>query len=87
MKTLTTTKWYLRLNGCTAYMPATQLKNGPQIFSDGMRIQILRWPTTVTAKPKTKYLTAKPKTSQQKQKPHGKTKIPHGKTKTLTAKL
>ena len=30
----------LQLLGCTAYMPATQLKNGPQIFSDWMRIQI-----------------------------------------------
>ena len=40
---------------------------------------LLRWPTTVMAKPTTSRqkqtdLTAKPKTSQQNQKPHGKTK-------------
>ena len=60
-------------------------------------MQKLRWPTTVTAKPKTsrqnqkphgktKNLTANPKTSRQIQKPHGKNKIRHDKTKTLTAK-
>ena len=60
-------------------------------------VHTLRWPTTVTAKPKTsrqkqkphgktKNLSTKPKTSRQNQKLHGKNKIPHGKTKNLTAK-
>ena len=60
-------------------------------------VHTLRWPTTVTAKPKTsrqkqkphgktKNLSTKPKTSRQNQKLHGKSKIPHGKTKYLTAK-
>ena len=55
-------------------------------------VHTLRWPTTVTAKPKTsrqkqkphsktKNLSTKPKTSRQNQKLHGKNKIPHGKTK------
>ena len=74
----------LQLLGCTAYMPATQLKNGPQSFSEGMRMQILLLPTTVTAKPKTS--RQKQNTSRQNRNPHGKNKIPHGKTKTLTAK-
>ena len=60
-------------------------------------MQKLRWPTTVTPKPKTsrqnrkphgknKNLTAKPKTSLQNQRPHGKTKYFTAKTKYLTAK-
>ena len=60
-------------------------------------VHTLRWPTTVTEKPKTsrqkqkphgktKNLSTKPKTSRQNQKLHGKNKIPHGKTKNLTAK-
>ena len=40
-------------------------------------VHTLRWPTTVTAKPKT---------SRQNQKPHGKTKNLTAKTKYLTAK-
>ena len=44
----------------------------------------LRWPTTVTAKPKTS--RQKQNTSRQNQKPHGKNKIPHGKTENLKAK-
>ena len=67
----------LQLLGCTAYMPATQLKNGPQIFSEGTRMQILRLPTTVTAKPKT---------SRQKQNTSRQNRKPHGKNKNLTAK-
>ena len=38
----------------------------------------IRWPTTVTAKPKT---------SRQNQKSHGKNNIPHDNTRNLTAKL
>ena len=45
---------------------------------------LVRWPTTVTAKPKTS--RQKQNTSRQNQKPHGKNKIPHGKTENLTAK-
>ena len=44
----------------------------------------LRWPTTITAKPKTS--RQKQNTPRQNRKPHGKNKIPHGKTKNLTAK-
>ena len=58
---------------------------------------MVRWPTTVTAKPKpqgknkiphdkTKNLTAKQKTSRQNQILHSKNKIRHGKTENLTAK-
>ena len=51
----------------------------------------LRWPTTVTAKPKTSLqkpnsLTAKPKTSRQKQNTSRQNQNPHGKIKDLTAK-
>ena len=74
----------LQLLGCTAYMPATQLKNGPQIFSEGTRMQILRLPTTVTAKPKTS--RQKQNTSRQNRKPHGKTKNFTAKTTYLTTK-
>ena len=61
------------------------------------KVGTIRWPTTVTAKPKTsrqKQNTSrqhqkphsKNKTSRQIKIPHGKIKIPHGKTKNLTAK-
>ena len=60
-------------------------------------VHTLRWPTTVTAKPKTsrqnqkpldktENLTAKPKTSRQKQNTSRQNQKPHGKTKDLTAK-
>ena len=74
----------LQLLGCTAYMPTTQLKNGPQSFSEGMRMQILLLPTTVTAKPKTS--RQKQNTSRQNRNPHGKTETLTAKTKYLTAK-
>ena len=45
---------------------------------------VIRWPTTVTAKPKTS--RQKQNTSRQNRKPQGKNKIPHNKTKNLTAK-
>ena len=45
---------------------------------------LVRWPTTVTAKPKTS--RQKQKTTRQNRKPHGKNKIPLDKTKDLTAK-
>ena len=60
-------------------------------------VHTLRWPTTVTAKPKTsrqnqkpldktENLTAKPKTSRQKQNTSRQNQKPLGKTKDLTAK-
>ena len=65
------------------------IRRGAKDFS--YLIGTIRWPTTVTAKPKT--LRQKQNTSWQNQKPHGKNKIPHGKnkiphgkTKNLTAK-
>ena len=58
------------------------IRRGAKDFS--YLIGTIRWPTTVTAKPKT--LRQKQNTSWQNQKPHGKNKIPHGKTKNLTSK-
>ena len=52
-------------------------------FFEALLIYI-RWPTTVTAKPKTS--RQKQNTSLQNRKPHDKNKIPHGKTENLTAK-
>ena len=60
-------------------------------------VHTLRWPTTVTAKPKTsrqkqkphgktKNLSTKPKTSRQKQNISRQNQKPYGKTKDLTAK-
>ena len=47
-------------------------------------VHTLRWPTTVTVKPKTS--RQKQNTSRQNQKPHGKTKYLTAKTKYFTVK-